>query len=360
VGSDLAFLQYTGGTTGKPKGAMLTHRNVVSNILQCTAWINQTLEEGNEVAVTALPLYHIFSLTICFFAFVVLGGESLLITNPRDLSGFIKHLKKNKFTVFVGVNTLFQELLRQPSLREINFKGMKLALAGGMPVSHQTAQEWQALTGRNIITGYGLTEASPVVTINPLTASEFTESIGLPIPSTEIKLVNDSNQVVSLGESGELCVRGPQVMQGYWQQPEETAQVLSAQGWLRTGDIAVMNEEGYLYLRDRKKDMILVSGFNVYPTEIEDVIASHPGVLEVAVMGVPSTQSGEAVKAFIVKKDQDLTQEALILYCKEKLTGYKIPKFIEFRDSLPKSNVGKILKRALRESLVQPSTEKSL
>jgi long-chain acyl-CoA synthetase len=350
--SDLAFLQYTGGTTGGIKGAMLTHGNLVANLLQCTSWIDGALQEGSEVVVTALPLYHIFSLTICFFCFIKLGGRSLLVTNPRDIPGFIKELKRQPFSVFVGVNTLFQELLRSPLLSTVNFKDVKLTLAGGMPVTHAVANSWQEMTGKNIITGYGLTEASPVVTINPLTASQFTNSIGLPIPSTEITILDETGQSVAIGQAGELCVKGPQVMQGYWQRPEETQAVLSQKGWLRTGDIVVMDDHGFVYLIDRKKDMILVSGFNVYPIEIENVLASHAGVAEVAVVGVASTQTGEAVKAFIVKKDAALTQEELLQYCKKNLTGYKVPKFIEFRKTLPKSTVGKILKRELRENTV--------
>lgn len=345
---DLAFLQYTGGTTGVPKGAMLTHRNLVANILQCIAWIDNTLQEGEEIVVTALPLYHIFSLTICCFAFIKLGGLSMLITNPRDMPDFLKHLQKNRFTVFVGVNTLFHEMMKRAEFLNIDFKPVKMTLAGGMPVLQSVADRWQELTKKNIIMGYGLTEASPVVTINPLTITGFSPSIGLPVPSTDVAIVNDEGEHLPIGEIGELVAKGPQVMKAYWQNVEETQKVLDGDGWLRTGDIATIDDHGYVYIVDRKKDMILVSGFNVYSVEVEDVIAMMPGVSEVAVVSVPDRHSGEAVKAFIVKNKPELTEEDVIAFCRTKLTGYKIPKCIEFRDSLPKTNVGKILKRALR------------
>ncbi len=343
---DIAFLQYTGGTTGIPKAAVLTHRNLVANVLQCVAWIDNVLEEGKEVVVTALPLCHIFSLTICCFTFMKLGGLSLLITNPRDIKKFVKQLKKVPFTVFIGVNTLYQALIRNANFSKLSFKQMKLSLAGGMPVSNKVAEEWQSLTKKPIITGYGLTEASPVVTINPLNLKEFNGSIGLPVPSTEIAILDESGNNVPLGTAGELCVAGPQVMQGYWHQPEETKQVLTANGWLHTGDIVTMNEAGYLYIVDRKKDMILVSGFNVYPKEIEEVLLSHSGILEAAVVGVNS-ELGEVVKAYIVRKDPQLQQEDILRFCRKKLTGYKLPRLIEFREELPKSNLGKILKNEL-------------
>ncbi|MBA2655104.1 MAG: AMP-binding protein [Gammaproteobacteria bacterium] len=346
--SDTAFLQYTGGTTGVPKGAMLTHRNMISNILQSAGWIGHVLTEGKEVIVTALPLYHIFSLTVCCFTFIKLGCKGLLITNPRDFKGFIKELCKQKFTIFVGVNTLFEALLRQPGFDKIEWSNTNLVLAGGMAVLKSTAEKWQAATNMPIIMGYGLTEASPVVSINPLSLTKFNASIGLPITATNVEIRDDANKSVSLGSAGELCVQGPQVMKGYWNNEKETKETLSDDGWLKTGDIALMDDQGYIYLIDRKKDMILISGFNVYPIEVEEIIASHPGVEEVAVIGVPDTQSGESVKAFIVKKDPELTEEDIRALCKEKLTGYKRPSLIEFCSDLPKSNVGKILKQKLR------------
>lgn len=345
--ADIAFLQYTGGTTGISKGAILTHRNMVANILQCIAWLDGVLNKGEEMVVTALPLYHIFSLTICCFSFMRLGACSLLIPNARDLSNLIKQLKKRPFTVFVGVNTLYQALLQQPSFIKLNFSKMKLALAGGMPVHKNVAQRWQTITGKPIIVGYGLTEASPVVSINPLTTNHFSESIGLPIPSTTVRIIDENNNQVPLHQTGELCVQGPQIMAGYWQQVKETQNVLD-NDWLLTGDIAYMDEKGYLYLIDRKKDMILVSGFNVYPNEIEDVIASHPGVAEVAVIGLPSEETGESIKAFIVKKESSLTEADIKHLCRQKLTNYKQPKTIQFCSSLPKSAVGKILKVKLK------------
>jgi long-chain acyl-CoA synthetase len=344
---DLAFLQYTGGTTGVPKAAMLTHRNVVANILQSLAWINGVLEQGKEIVVTALPLYHIFSLTICCFAFLKFGALSLLITDPRDIASFIKTLSKTGFSVMVGVNTLYQGLMQNPKFDTLDFTQMKLALAGGMAVTTSVADKWAAKTKKPIIMGYGLTEASPVVTINPLTSTSFTGSIGLPVPSTDVRIVDDQVADVPLGQPGELCIFGPQNMVGYWQQQRETENVL-IDGWLRTGDICYMDNKGYLYLIDRKKDMILVSGFNVYPSEIEEVIACHPGIKEVAIIGIRNEQSGEIVKAYIVKKDPSLTINTIKEYCKQNLTGYKRPKIIEFVDDLPKSNVGKVLKRKLR------------
>lgn len=346
---DVAFLQYTGGTTGRPKGAMLSHRNMIANVMQCYVWINGVIKDGEEIIITALPLYHIFSLTISAFVFAKLGGLSRLITNPRDMPHFLKHLKKNKFTIFVGVNTLFHEMMRHQAFLEIDFAPVKLSLAGGMPVLQSVADRWQELTKKNIIMGYGLTEASPVVTINPLTIKAFSPSIGLPVPSTDVVILDDQGNELPIGEPGELGVKGPQVMKGYWHQPEETEIAFTKDGWLRSGDIATIDKHGYVYIIDRKKDMILVSGFNVYSVEVEDVIAMHPGVLEVAVLSVPDPHTGEAVKAFVVKKDPDLTEEDLNKWCHQKLTGYKIPKQYEFRDSLPKTNVGKILKRALRE-----------
>lgn len=347
---DVAFLQYTGGTTGVAKGAMLTHRNIIANVTQSLSWVKSVLVVGHETAVAALPLYHIFSLTVCCFCFMAVGSQCLLITNPRDITGFIKILRKVPATIFIGLNTLFNALMHHPRFADINFSTLRLVIAGGMAMQKAVADEWQKRTGTVILEGYGLTEASPVVTINPVTMKSFTGSIGLPVPETEIAIRDDAGNDMPIGKAGELCVRGPQVMLGYWQKPEETALVLDKEGWLYTGDIVTMDERGFVYLLDRKKDMIIVSGFNVYPNEVEDAIASNPGVREVAVVGAPSEKSGEIVKAFVVRKDPTLTAEALIAYCRERLTAYKIPKQIEFRDELPKSNVGKVLRRALRES----------
>lgn len=346
-GEDIAFLQYTGGTTGIAKGAVLTHSNMVANVQQIVAWMQATLVESGEIVITALPLYHIFSLTVNCLAFMCFGAQSILITNPRDISGLVAELKKIPFTAVIGVNTLFNALLNNAEFVKLNFSSLKVALGGGAAIQHAVAQRWQDVTGKILLEGYGLTEASPVVSAMPLDIPAYNGSIGLPLPSTDISLRDEQGQEVPLGEKGELCVNGPQVMREYWHHPEETQMVLK-DGWLSTGDIAQMDEEGYLYLVDRKKDMILVSGFNVYPNEIEDVIAEHPGVLEVAVIGVQSDSTGEAIKAFIVPKDPTLTPEALLAYCRENLTGYKIPKFIEFRDSLPKSPVGKVLRRELK------------
>lgn len=349
--TDLAFLQYTGGTTGIPKGAMLTHRNLVANILQCSAWISGALQEGEEVVITALPLYHIFSLTICCLAFMHLGALSLLITNPKNVNSFVKILKKNRFTVFVGVNTLYSALIQHKEIHSVSFCDLKLALAGGMLVTKKVAEAWERITKKPIVMGYGLTEASPVVTINPLNLTTFNTSIGLPAPSTEIAILDETGNNVPLGFPGELCVCGPQVMMGYWRQPEETQAVLLS-GWLRTGDIVTIDEGGFIYLVDRKKDMILISGFNVYPSEVEEVLLTHPGVLEAAVIGVPDSELNELVKAIIVRKDVSLTKQDLLDFCQDKLSRYKLPKIIEFRNVLPKSNVGKVLKKSLRQENV--------
>ncbi len=346
--NDYAFLQYTGGTTGVSKGAVLTHRNMVANLMQAGAWLKPYLEEGKEVIITALPLYHIFSLTANCMVFMHVGGQNVLITNPRDMPGFVAELKKWKFTALTGVNTLFNGLLNTPGFSELDFSSLKLALGGGMAVQPAVAERWQGVTGKPLLEAYGLTETSPAVTINPLSLKSYNGTIGLPVPSTEISLRNDANQEVGPGESGELCVRGPQVMLGYYNRPDETAKVLDPDGWLHTGDIAIHDEQGYFKIVDRKKDMILVSGFNVYPNEVEAVVSAHPGVLEVAAIGVPSEATGEAVKVFIVKRDANLTEQQVIDFCHDKLTGYKRPKLVEFRDSLPKSNVGKILRRELR------------
>jgi long-chain acyl-CoA synthetase len=346
---DIAFLQYTGGTTGVAKGAMLTHRNLVANMQQASAWIGKDCVAGKEVIITALPLYHIFALTSNCLVFMKFGGLNYLITNPRDMKGFVKEIARSKFTAITGVNTLFNGLLNTPGFADVDFSSLHLALGGGMAVQRAVAERWKALAGIPLIEGYGLTETSPVATANPLDLKEYSGSIGMPLPSTDLKLVDDAGNEVPRGESGELCVRGPQVMKGYWNRPDETAKVMSGDGWLRTGDIARMDERGFFYIVDRKKDMILVSGFNVYPNEVEDVVAHHPGVLEVAAIGVPDVHSGEVVKLFVVKKDPALTEAALKQYCHDELTGYKRPKYIEFRDSLPKSNVGKILRRELRD-----------
>ena len=346
---DIAFLQYTGGTTGVAKGAMLTHGNMVANTLQLAAWVGDLFTQGEEQIVTALPLYHIFSLTVNAILMTYFGGENVLITNPRDIPAFIKTLKKSRWSAITGVNTLYNALLHHPGFASVDCSRVKFALAGGMAVQRAVAERWKKATGIPLIEGYGLTETSPVVTANPLDIKDYTGSIGMPLPSTEVTLRDDDDCEVAAGRPGELCVRGPQVMKGYWNRPEETAKVMDLDGWLRTGDIARMDDEGLLYIVDRKKDMILVSGFNVYPNEIEDVVARHPGVLEVAAIGVPDEHSGEVVKLFVVKKDPALTEAALKQYCHDQLTGYKRPRYIEFRKDLPKSNVGKILRRELRD-----------
>ncbi|MEB3329393.1 MAG: AMP-binding protein [Candidatus Sericytochromatia bacterium] len=347
-GDDLAFLQYTGGTTGVSKGAMLTHRNVLANVAQIAAWMGPGLKPGQELIATPLPLYHIFSLTVNCLAFSMFGACNLLIPNPRDLEGFIKELGKHPVTVMTGVNTLFNGLLNHPAFSKATVPDLKFAVAGAMAVQQAVAERWRQVTGTALVEGYGLTESSPVVSVNPIDGTERIGTIGLPVPSTEVKLVDEANREVGPGEPGELCVRGPQVMQGYYHRPDETAKVL-VEGWLHTGDVAVVDDRGYFKIVDRKKDMILVSGFNVYPNEIEDVIARHPKVLEVAVIGVPSESSGEAVKAFVVKRDASLSDEEVIAHCREHLTAYKVPRKVEFRAELPKSNVGKILRRELRE-----------
>jgi long-chain acyl-CoA synthetase len=353
---DIAFLQYTGGTTGVAKGAMLLHKNIVANMLQAGEWIKPVVREGQEVILTALPLYHIFSLTANLMTFTEVGALNVLITNPRDIAGFIKEMKKYPVTAMTGVNTLFNALVHHPDFKTVDFSTWRLTLGGGMAVQKAVAEQWKQITGIPLIEAYGLTETSPAVSLNPLDLKEYNGSIGLPAPSTEIQIRNEAGQEVGIGEPGELYVRGPQVMKGYWNRPDETAKVLGADGFLATGDMAVLSEDGFLRLVDRKKDMILVSGFNVYPNEIEDVVAMLPGVLEVACIGVPDDKSGEAVKVFIVKKDPALNQEAVIEHCRKNLTGYKIPRHVEFRSELPKTNVGKILRRALRdEATAQPS-----
>ncbi len=346
---DVAFLQYTGGTTGVAKGAMLLHRNIVANMLQAGAWVKPVVREGQEVIVTALPLYHIFSLTANLMVFTEIGALNILITNPRDIPGFIKEIKQYPVTAMTGVNTLFNALLNHPDFASVNFSTWRLALGGGMAVQKAVADKWKAVTGVPLIEAYGLTETSPAACMNPLDLTEYNGTIGVPIPSTEIQIRDSQGHEVAYGESGELCIRGPQVMKGYWRRPDETAKVIDEQGFLATGDMAMMTPEGFVKLVDRKKDMILVSGFNVYPNEVEDVVASHPGVLEVACVGVADEKSGEVVKVFVVRKDPALTEKDILAHCKANLTGYKVPKFVEFRDELPKTNVGKILRRALRD-----------
>ena len=347
-GEDLAFIQYTGGTTGVSKGAMLTHKNIVANMEQIGAWLIPQLREGTEQIITALPLYHIFALTVNCMALMKIGSCNILITNPRDISGFIKELSKHSFTVMTGVNTLFASLMNHPCFSQINWSTNKLSVAGGMALQKAVTDQWYINTGQVIVEGYGLTEASPVVTCNPLNGKEKVGSIGLPLPSTEIKIIDDKGKEVAFKQPGELCLRGPQVMKGYWQQIEETKLVLSKDGWLKTGDIAVFEDGGYLKIIDRKKDMILVSGFNVYPNEIEDVIADHPDVMEVAAIGVPDDKSGEVVQVFIVPKNDKISKHDIMTHCKKHLVAYKVPKYIELRKTLPKTNIGKILKRALK------------
>lgn len=344
---DLAFLQYTGGTTGVAKGAMLTHGNIIANMNQIFSWMSPRFTEGEEVVITPLPLYHIFSLTVNCLSIMCYGGHNILITNPRDIPDFIKTLKKHPFTILTGVNTLFKALLNHENFKSVDFSKIKLSVAGAMALEDNVIQRWFEATGTKVIEGYGLTEASPVVCCNPVDDSDQRGTIGLPLPNTDIKLVDDQGRVAPQGEAGELCCKGPQVMKGYWQRPEESEKILK-EGWLHTGDIAVMKEDGYFKIVDRKKDMILVSGFNVYPNEIENVLSNHPAINEVAAVGVPDEKSGEAVKVFVSKKSP-VTVEEIKEFAKKHLTAYKIPRFIEFRDELPKTNVGKILRRALRE-----------
>jgi long-chain acyl-CoA synthetase len=349
---DIAFLQYTGGTTGVAKGAMLTNRNIIANLQQAHAWIKPFLAEGSGLIVTPLPLYHIFSLTANCLTFMKVGWTNLLITNPRDIPAFIKEMQTHKFNAITGVNTLFNVLVNAPEFAKLDFSGLQCSLGGGMAVQRAVAEKWKQITGKPLIEAYGLTETSPAATINPLSLADYNGAIGLPIPSTEVAIRDDDGRDLKVGEVGELCIRGPQVMKGYFQRPEETAKVLMADGFLRTGDIAMIDEKGFVRIVDRKKDMILVSGFNVYPNEVEDVVAQHPGVLEVAAVGVPDDKSGESVKVFVVKRDPNLTAESVIGHCKEHMTGYKVPKLVEFRTELPKTNVGKILRRALRDEEV--------
>ncbi len=347
---DIAFLQYTGGTTGVAKGAMLTHRNIIANLLQARAWLSVTVVEGQSVVITPLPLYHIFSLTANFFVFTLMGGNNILITNPRDLPGFVKELKKQKFTFITGVNTLFNGLLNTPGFDEVDFSHLKVTLGGGMAVQAAVAERWKQVTGKPLVQAYGLTETSPAACINPLTQKEFNGSIGVPISSTEVSIRDEDGNELGIGAVGEICIRGPQVMAGYWNRPDETDKVMLEGGWFRSGDMGRMDERGYIFIEDRKKDMILVSGFNVYPNEVEGVAVTHPAVLEAAAVGIPDEKSGEMVKLFVVcREGQSVTEKELIAFCREGLTGYKVPRKVEFRKELPKTNVGKILRRALRD-----------
>lgn len=345
---DIAFLQYTGGTTGAAKGATLLHRNIVANIAQSQAWLEASTEAGNERIITALPLYHIFALTANCMVFLQLGGNNALITNPRDIPSLVKVFAKHRPTAFTGVNTLFNALVNNDAFKKLDFSDLRMTLGGGAAVQRAVAEKWKAVTGVPLIEAYGLTETSPAAVINPLTLKDYNGSIGLPIPSTGAAIRDDDGNDLPQGEAGELCISGPQVMAGYWQKPEDDKKSFCEDGFFRTGDIAKMDEKGYFYIVDRKKDMILVSGFNVYPNEVEDVVAGHPGILEVACIGIPDKKSGEVVKLFVVKQDDSVTRESIIAYCRDNLTRYKVPKEIEFIDELPKSNVGKILRKDLR------------
>ncbi|HWW04077.1 long-chain fatty acid--CoA ligase [Collimonas sp.] len=357
---DVAFLQYTGGTTGVSKGATLTHRNVVANVLQAEAWLSPGLASGPKIEqlafVCALPLYHIFALTVCSLLGMREGALNLLIPNPRDIAGLIKEMSKYQINTFPAVNTLYNALLNHPDFAKLDFSGYRVCVGGGMAVQKAVADKWKEVTGCPIIEGYGLSETSPIASANPCTITEYSGTIGLPLPSTEIAILDDAGNPVALGQPGEIAIRGPQVMRGYWNRDDETAKVMTADGFFKSGDIGIMDERGYTKIVDRKKDMILVSGFNVYPNEVEGVVAQHPGVLECACVGVPDEHAGEVVKIFVVRKDPSLTAEQLMAYCREQLTGYKRPKYIEFRSDLPKTNVGKILRRELRDE--KPAEQK--
>lgn len=351
--ADIAFLQYTGGTTGVSKGAMLSHRNMVCNVHQAKAWQLDAYDGLEQVcAITALPLYHIFSLQSNCLSMMVQGGENVLITNPRDFPGFVKELGKHRFNYITGVNTLFAALLNTPGFKDLDFSHLRLTIGGGMAVQAAVSKQWKEVTGKHIMQGYGLTETSPSAIVTPLGEHEFSGSIGLPIPSTDVKICDDDGNALAIGEIGEICIKGPQVMEGYWQRPEETDKVMLEGGWLRTGDVGRMDERGYVFIEDRKKDMILVSGFNVYPNEIEGVAVEMDGVLEAAAIGKPDGKSGEIVKLFVVRNDDAVSEAAIIEHCRDNLTGYKVPKEVEFRDELPKTNVGKILRRELRDEEV--------
>ena len=348
-GDDIAFLQYTGGTTGVAKGAILTHRNMIANVLQAKGAYGPVLNEGRELVVTALPLYHVFALTVNCLLFVEMGGRNLLITNPRDIPGFIKELQKVPFTAITGVNTLFNALVNNEDFHELDFSNLRLSVGGGMAVQRAVAEQWKKVTGIHLLEGYGLTECSPLVTGNPYDLKDYTGAIGLPVPSTDVRIIDDEGNVVANDQVGELQVRGPQVMQGYWQRPEATKEVIDHDGWLSTGDIVKFDDEGLLHIVDRKKDMIIVSGFNVFPNELEDVLMEHEQVLECAAVGVADEKSGEVIKIFVVAKDGNLSAEDVRNFMRKNLTAYKVPKFVEFRDELPKTNVGKVLRRELRD-----------
>jgi long-chain acyl-CoA synthetase len=351
---DIAFLQYTGGTTGVSKGAILTHGNMVANVLQSGAWLSKATAKDRDIVITALPLYHIFSLTANCLVFMESGAQNILITNPRDFPGFVKELKKYRFTYISGVNTLFNALLNTPGFDTVDFSRLSITLGGGMAVQRAVADRWKQVTGRVLTQAWGLTETAPAACINPFEIQEFNGSIGLPISSTEVSIRDDDGRDLGINQIGEICVRGPQVMRGYWNRPDETEKVMFPGGWLRTGDVGRMDEEGFVYIEDRKKDMILVSGFNVYPNEVESVAVSHPGVLEVAAVAQADERAGEVVALFVVKKDPDLTAADLIEHSRKSLTAYKVPKYVYFRNELPKTNVGKILRRALRDELTNP------
>lgn len=356
--SDVAFLQYTGGTTGVAKGAVLSHKNIVANMLQARAWIKNFIVDGQEIIITPLPLYHIFSLTANCFIFNSIGALNVLITNPRDIPGFVKEMSKWKFTAITGVNTLFNGLLNNEEFKKLDFSSLKVSLGGGMAVQKSVAERWKQVTHKPLIEAYGLTETSPAACINPMTLKDYNGFIGLPIPSTDVEIKDDNGRTLSLGEIGEICIKGPQIMEGYWKRPEETAKVMTQDNYFRTGDLGFMNEQGFTKIVDRKKDMILVSGFNVYPNELEDVVCQNPKVLECAAIGIPDEKSGELVKIFVVKKDESLTTDELIKFCRDNLTSYKVPKMVEFRSELPKSNVGKILRKDLRAEALR-ETQKS-
>tara|TARA_R110002095_G_scaffold187163_3_gene164417 strand:- start:5202 stop:6932 length:1731 start_codon:yes stop_codon:yes gene_type:complete len=349
---DLALLQYTGGTTGVAKGAMLSHRNLLANLIQVKGMLDSVTEQGQEIAIAPLPLYHIYSFTVSCMLMMEIGAQVVLITNPRDINGLIQELRRWKFTVFSGLNTLFVALCHQPGFHKLDFSQLKLTISGGMALSKEAAEQWQQLTGCEVLEGYGMTETSPIISVNPPEAIRL-GTIGLPIKATECKLIDDEGATVPLGESGELCVRGPQVMQGYWNQPEETAQVMDAQGWLKTGDIASIDTAGYLTIVDRKKDMINVSGFNVYPNELEAVVATHPDITDCVVVGLPDANHGELIKLYVISTNPELSVQQIRQYCRERLTAYKVPSQVEFRTELPKSNIGKILRRALRDEELQ-------
>lgn len=349
-GDDIAFLQYTGGTTGLAKGAVLLHRNMMANINQVQEWMDPWMEDGQERIITPLPLYHVFALMANCLVFFKQGGKNILVTNPRDIPALVKEFEKHKPTAFTGVNTLFNALVNDDNFAKVDFSALKLSLGGGAAVQKRVAEKWQDITGTALIEAYGLTETSPAVSVNPLSLEAYNGSIGLPIPSTEVVIFDEQGNEVAEGEPGELCVKGPQVMAGYWNKPEETDKTFFPGGYLRTGDIAQFDDKGFLYIVDRKKDMILVSGFNVYPNEIEDVVAQHPKIMEAACIGIPDEKSGEAVKVFVVKSEDDLTEKDVIDFCREELTGYKVPRHIVFMEELPKSNVGKILRKDLRDN----------